>query len=731
MRLVLWTWVWASVVALVGGAVVLSEPRPYLMIRDLAQDAIQRMHPRPYDPASPVAIVDVDEGSLAAFGQWPWPRTLLAAMTDRLYEHGAIAVGYDVIFPEPDRTSPEQVAVTWQRFGGPTLPEPDPGSGATHDAQFARAVASGPTVLSVAGGAGPVPDLPAGVAVTGGWPTALTRFPGALSNLAELDAAAAGLGAISLSAGTDGVVRTVPLVVGMGEQLVPSLSLELLRVAQGARGHVLRTSEASGEISGGSAAAVAVRTGAIEIPVEANGHFRVHFAGRQDGRVTPVARVMAREGFDPALAERVGGRIVLVGSSAQGLFDIRATPLDAAVPGVTVHAEVLEQVIAGHFLSRPDWMKGLELVLLMLGAAGVALALARNRPLWALGVAVTVSAGAAAAAPALFVARAVVFDPVAVASVPFLVFLPGAAAGLLAKERARRSIRARFAHFVPVDLLPQIEANPERALTPLGSERELTVVFIDMRGFSTASEGMSPEQVVTLVNAFLSEVSEVLVSHRATIDKYMGDAIMAFWNAPIEQAGHVARAVCAMPDIQAAARRASDRMQAEGLPPISVGIGLNTGRAAIGLMGSQARLSYTCLGESVNLAARLEGLTRIYGVWNCVGPATAAQCPPGFVALGLDLISVKGFRRAVEVSTLLPAETPGLAQVAAALDRAREAYRHGDWSGAEAAFETLRALDLADCDTAVLADLYLHRIADWRRAPPPADWDGSHVALAK
>jgi adenylate cyclase len=162
-----------------------------------------------------------------------------------------------------------------------------------------------------------------------------------------------------------------------------------------------------------------------------------------------------------------------------------------------------------------------------------------------------------------------------------------------------------------------------------------------------------------------------------------------------------------------------------------VGIGLNTGRAAIGLMGSQARLSYTCLGESVNLAARLEGLTRIYGVWNCVGPATAAQCPTGFVALGLDLISVKGFRRAVEVSTLLPAETPGLAQVAAALDRARQAYRQGDWSGAEAAFETLRALDLPDCDIAVLADLYLGRIADWRRVPPPADWDGSHVALAK
>lgn len=180
-------------------------------------------------------------------------------------------------------------------------------------------------------------------------------------------------------------------------------------------------------------------------------------------------------------------------------------------------------------------MKGLEILLVLLGAGAVALALGRDRPLWALATAAVVSGGAAVAAPALFVARSVIFDPVAIGLVPFLVFVPGAAAGLLTKERARRAIRSRFAHFVPADLLPQIEADPDRALTPRGAERELTVLFIDMRDFSTASEGMPPEQVVTLVNAFLSEVRDVLVTHRATIDKYMGDAIMAFWNAPIEQ----------------------------------------------------------------------------------------------------------------------------------------------------------------------------------------------------
>ncbi|MBR2573473.1 MAG: adenylate/guanylate cyclase domain-containing protein [Loktanella sp.] len=732
MRLALWTWIWASVVALCAATVMLVEPLPYRMIRDLAGDAVQRLHPRPYDPAAPVAIVDVDEASLAAFGQWPWPRTLLAALTGRLYQHGAIAVGFDVIFPEADRTSPEQVALTWRRFGGPDAPQPGLDGYPSHDAQFAQAIAAGPTVLSLAGaGAGAVPPLPAGVAVTGDWPAALTRFGGALTNLPQLDAAASGLGAISLIASTDGIVRTVPLVIGTGDQLVPSFPLELLRVAQGARGHILRTSQASGEISGGTAAAVALRTGAIEVPVEANGHFRVHFAGFRPERVTPVTQVMQSGDFDPALADRIAGRIVMIGASAQGLFDIRATPLEPAVPGVTVHAEVLEQIIAGHYLTRPDWLKGLEVLLALLGAGVVALALGRNQPLWALAGSLAVFGGAAAAAPVLFASRAVVFDPVAIALVPFAVFLPGAAAGLWAKERARRAIRARFAHFVPADLLPQIEANPERALTPRGAERTLTVIFIDMRGFSTASEGMPPEHVVTLVNAFLSAVSAVLVTHRATIDKYMGDAIMGFWNAPIEQPDHMTRAINALPAILAAAHSASDQMQAQGLPPISVGIGLNTGPAAIGLMGSQARLSYTCLGETVNLAARLEGLTRLYGVWNCVGPTTAAQCPQGFVAVGLDLISVKGFRRAVEVSTLLADDTNGLDDLRRILAQARLAYGQRDWDSAAAAFGQLETLTLPDCDPAALAQLYLRRIADWRRNPPPPDWDASHAALAK
>lgn len=727
-----WIMVYAAAVAAVLALVVMNEPRLYADLRDLARDGAQRMAPRPYDPSAPIAIVDIDEASLAEFGQWPWPRNLMAALTDRLLAHGAVAVGYDIVFPETDRTSPEEIAKSWQRFGGPNAPQVPAGVYPSHDDQFAAAIARGPVVLAVAGAStGAAPKLPAGVAVTGRWPDELARFAGALTNLPKFDRSAAGIGAISLSRNPDGVVRSVPMVVAMGDVLVPSLSAELLRVAQGAGGHVLRTSEASGEISGGRLAALSLKTGAADVPLAADGSFMVHFSGYRTERVVPVLDVMGGAAFDAALAAKIQNKIVLVGASAQGLFDIRATPLGSNVPGVTLHAEVLEQVLSNHYLRRPDWMPAAEALLVVIGALGVGFVLVRGSPLIALIIVLVFGGSAAAAGPYLFATQLLIFDPLAIVLAPILVFLPGAAAGLWAKERARRGIRDRFAHFVPADLLPLIEADPQRALTPQGAEKELTILFIDMRGFSTATEGMTPQNVVALVNTFLSEVSDVLVAHGATIDKYIGDAVMAFWNAPADQPGHAALALRALPAIRAASQRAGAQVQALGLGNISVGIGVNTGRAAIGFFGSRARLSYSCLGDSVNLSSRLEGLTQLYGVWNCVGPDTAAACPEGFVALPLDLISVKGFSRAVEVFTVVEAETSGIDAVAEVLARARAAYRARDWAGAEADFAALGQMSLPDCALSKLAALYQDRIALWRLKPPPEGWDGAHVAASK
>jgi class 3 adenylate cyclase len=310
------------------------------------------------------------------------------------------------------------------------------------------------------------------------------------------------------------------------------------------------------------------------------------------------------------------------------------------------------------------------------------------------------------------------FDPVLPTLTALAVFLPGTTIGFLAKERARRAIRARFAYFLPPALIGRIEANPEAALTPEGAERELSVMFVDMRGFSTVTEGMPPDRVVQLVNTYLSAVAETLVDRGATIDKFMGDAVMAFWNAPIAQEDHAATALTTIADVEAAAAKASAELEAEGYPPVRVAIGLNTGKAYVGLMGSRDRLSYTCVGDAVTLAARLEGLTRSYGVSNCVGPEAAASCPPGLRAIVLDRIAAKGFARAVDVSLVVPAGAEDVADFAEVLSRARTAYLGRDWDVAEAAFTELARQTPSFCETPLVARTYLDRIALHRQALP-------------
>jgi adenylate cyclase len=727
-------WLIGLGLAITAAMVLLSATAPPLLMRvqDAVFDSFQRAAPRDFDPDAPVHIVDVDEAALEAYGQWPWPRSYMAALSNRLFDHGAAAVGFDVLFPEPDRSSPERIAESWTRFADGIPPAlPDLGL-VPHDTRFATAIAGRPVVLSVAGApTGAVPLPKAGIAVTGAVPGGLTDFDGAIVNLPELTEAAAGLGTISLGRNADGIVRTVPMVTDIGGVLIPSLSAELLRVAQGAGGHVLRTSEASGEMSGGTQAAVAMRTGALSYPVEADGRFRVHFAGYRTERVTPVAEVLETDGIDPDLQARVAGRIILVGSSAQGLFDIRQTPLDGAIAGVTLHAEIIEQIVAGQYLTRPDWMRGLEVLLVIVAGLTLTLLQLRERPGLGLVAACVLAGGAVAGGIVAFAQAGYLFDPVLPVLTVLAVYLPGTTIGFFAKDRARRAIRQRFAYFLPPDLIGQIEANPDDALTPQGAERDLTVIFIDMRGFSTVTEGMAPDRVVVLVNTFLSAVAEALVDQGATIDKFMGDAVMAFWNAPISRPDHAEAAVRAIAAVEAAAEGTNAGLRAQGLPTIAVAIGVNTGPASVGLMGSRDRLSYTCIGESVTLAARLEGLTRIYGVSNLVGPVTAEACPPDSVAVLLDRIAVKGFAVAAPVHVIIPNDADGLAAFMTLLDAARAAYLARDWDGAEDGFAALATLEAGFCDTPKLARLYLDRIAEYRVTPPMPGWMGEAIATTK
>jgi adenylate cyclase len=688
-------------------------------LRNAAHDTYLRLEPRRPDGSAPVHVIDIDEAALDLLGQWPWPRSDLAELTRRLYDLGALVVGFDVIFPELDRTSPSRNAAA-----------PD---GLDYDALFAAALSNGPSVLAVVGapeGGAPVPK--AGLAWTGPDPSgALIRFPGHVGNIPVLTAAASGLGSISLAPSGDGLVRRIPMVTVMGDRVLPSLSAEMLRVAQGAGGYVLRTAGAQGEMAAGSVRPVALRIGAVTVPLDGNGEMAVYFSAPQGGRVTSAADILRPGGPDPALADRIADRLVLIGSSAAGLYDIRSTPMMQAVPGVMIHAEALEQIVEGVFLVRPDWMTGLELTLV--AATGLLLTwmLARDRPILGLVAMLAVVGGCLAGGFWAMQARGLIFDPAPATLAALAVFLPGAAAGVLQKERARRTIRARFAHFLPPDVLAQLVDDPSGTLTPQGAERRLTVMFVDMRQFSTVTEHMSPPEVVTLVNTYLAEITRTLLDHRATIDKFMGDAVMAFWNAPLDTPEHEALAVRAALALRGACDRVNARLaQHSTLPQIGLGVGVNTGPCSVGLMGSSDRLSYTCIGDTVNLAARLEGLTRSYGVLACFGGPSLAGLPAGLGAVELDVIAVKGRGQAEPVYAVLPDSSETIA-FEAALRVARAAMLARDWDRAEAAFARLAALPVPEVACDVLAATFTDRIAQHRLIPPPPGWDGSTVARFK
>jgi adenylate cyclase len=701
-------------------------------LRNAVFDIYQRVAPRAADAAAPVAVVDIDETSLTVLGQWPWPRTYIAELTERLFALGAVTVGFDVLFAEPDRTSPAAVLESWQRFSDRPVTLPEALLAEDHDATFADALRGKPVVIALSGGLGAeVPQPKAGISFTGARPdSAVTSFPGALAPLPALAEAAAGLGAISLSSGSDGVSRTVPMVVRMGDTLMPSLSAELLRVAQGAGSHILRTSEASGEVSGGTARIVEMRTGGATYPLDGNGHFRLHFSPAGAETMIPAHAVLA--GTDmAALQAGIAGRIVLVGSGAQGLFDLRTTPLAEKVPGVLLQAAVLEQVIAGHFLVRPDWMPGLEVLLVALAGLIVTWLCTLDRPLAATAGTALIAAAACVAGWQAFVREGLLFDPAMPILAAVAVLIPGTALGLIGKERMRQSIRSRFAYFVPEALVAQIAADPGNALTPQGAAREMTVMFIDMRRFSTVTEKMTPEEIVIFLNRYLGSVSDALIARGATIDKFIGDAVMAFWNAPLTQEDHRALALRAIVAVNRAIADANATLAADGLPAIGIGIGINTGPAFVGLMGSRDRLSYTSVGDSVTQAARFEGLTRIYGTTNCVGETTISALPAELRAMELDRVVVKGKTMPVALYTVYRAEDAAFDRAANLFDKARRAYLAREWDVALTTLDAFAGERAEGLDTGLLAKLYRERIASLLEQSLPDDWDGTHVSHVK
>lgn len=641
---------------LAAGLLVMgADPTPLQDLRNGLFDLYQRAAPRAYDPELPVRVVDVDDASLARVGQWPWPRTTVAELTQKLAELGAAAIAFDMVFSEPDRLDPAAVV----KLLPPEARAPAEAALAGRDSsdrQLAATLAATPSVLGaiLTNGSGGVYAEKWGVASAGDDPRAFVpRFSGAVAPLPELASAARGIGALNWLPDRDQVVRRVPILLGLDGKLVPSLSAEALRVAQGASTYVVRASNASGDQAFGTRSGItAVKIGALDIPTDSSGEVRVRFSPTDPRRFLSAADVL--DGTVSGGA--VEGRIILIGSSAPGLMDTRATPLEAAVPGVEVQAQLIEHIVAGARLVRPDWARGAEMLLTGLLGLMLALVLPRISAAAAGALGLVVVAVLAVGAWLAFTRLDLLLDPMGPGAAVLGVYGMGVLALYRDEQRQKKWVRSVFGRFVSPQVVERLAENPERLV--LGGEtREITILFCDLRDFTSLSETMDAQALTRFMNAYLTPMTEVVLAHGGTIDKYIGDAIMAFWNAPVDDAAHARNAaLCALAmsarldALNEEWRRAAE---AEGRSwhPVRCGIGLATGPCCVGNLGSAQRLEYSCLGDDVNLASRIEGATKSMRVDVLVSEATR-EAVSDLAFLQADLLMLKGKSKASQLYLL-------------------------------------------------------------------------------
>ena len=730
---------WIGLIVLfVLGVLRVLDPLPVQNLRHQVFDLYQRIQPRPTAENPPTLIVDLDEESLAEIGQRPWPRTIVAQMLQRLMEAGAAVVGFDIIFAEPDRMSPSAFAAS--------TPQLDPETQnklkqiVSNDIVFANALKSSRAVVGQSGYHRALEKSdarpPKRAAVNWRAPKGLDpktfayKFASIVRNIPEVEAASPGLGMITVEADPDGVVRRVPAVIEVQGQVYPSLTMEMLRVAANPRGVMFITVDQEGIKK------VAV-TRDLEVPTDARGNTWVYFAKPdRDKRYVSAKDVIA--GTVPP--ERIRGKLVLVGTSATGLLDIRNTPISQTLPGVEVHANLLETILAKANLDYPRNAVGREISIALIAGFLMVLLVPMVGAAWTLGLVVVVVGGTIGFSWYQFTELRSFVDitfPVLTTIIMYSLLTYASYAKTAAE---RKQVRSAFGQYLSPALLEQLADDPTR-LKLGGEKREMTMMFSDIRGFTTISETFksNPEGLTKLINRFLTPLTDMIMKRQGTIDKYMGDAIMAFWNAPMDDPQHAKHALeaaltmrDAIPSINAACKAEADA-DGRAYYYLKVGIGVNTGDVVVGNMGSDQRFDYSVLGDAVNLASRLEGQSKPYGVTIVVGDDTYQKVKDDFATLELDLIAVKGKKEAVRIHTLVgdaaikaTSEFKALAEKHAVL---MAAYRKQDWTGAAALVEECRALDKWELGD--FYDLYAERLLEFQVDPPGAAWDGVYIAKSK
>jgi adenylate cyclase len=719
---------------LVGFALLrVADPAPIQELRVRTFDTFQVIDPR-VKTARPVTIVDIDEKSLAdpRLGQWPWPRTRIADIITNLTRLGAVVIAFDAVFPEPDRLNPDIAADTFRNLDEATreklkaLP--------SNDQILADVIRNSRVVLGESGGPDVHADLDKNLPVTGLAAVGedpqpfIFEFPGLLRNVPVLEEAAAGRGLFTIVPERDGIVRRVPMIMQAQGVMMPSLSFEMLRVASGS-GTILIKADKAGIQSIGMQG--------FQIPTDAHAQLWVHYAHHDP--LIYVSAVDVLEGR--VLQDKIAGKLVLIGTSATGLVDIKTTPVSPVMPGVEIHAQVLESALTGAVVSQPNYGIGLEFFgALVLGLLVIAFAPGLG-PTTLVGVGALFATLLVGTSWYYYIHHRLLIDFTYPLLSTTAIYLTLIFSSFVREQAQRRQIRSAFGQYLSPALVEQLAQSPEKLVLG-GEEREMTIMFSDVRGFTTISESYKhdPQGLTKLMNRFLTPLTNAILARKGTIDKYMGDAIMAFWNAPIDDREHQVNACEAAVDMLEridALNKLREQEAKEGghiYIPLNVGVGLNTGTCVVGNMGSDLRFDYSVLGDSVNLASRLEGQSKEYGFPIIVGSTTALAVKDKFAILELDFIMVKGKKEPEVIYAIAGRED--IAQ-SGRFQRLRNltiemlaCYRSRDWDGALAAIERGRKTDDARA-LALLYNLYEARILGYKENPPPEDWNGAFALLTK
>lgn len=676
---------------------------------------------KPASPSDVPVIVDLDEKSLEQFGQWPWPRYRVALLLARIRQAGAMAVGLDILFSEPDRTSLERIKKDMHRdlqvevnFSG--IPQ----ALLNNDQVLAKVLGQGKNILGYffnfdsSTTSNSVINVPALEPIVVQKPNApdlaqaLVQASGAVTPLPLFTNQAVSAGFFNTVADNDGQLRRTPLLIACADKIYPNLSLALLRT-------VFDNAQVMVKLN--SAGLESIRLEKQVIPVDSSGRMLIKFPGpRKTFKYVSAADVLNNN----IPADSLQNKIVLVGTSAAGLKDLRSTPLDPVYPGVEAHASIIDNILRKDYIHRPDWAPGLEFCLILAVGLLFTLMLAWTRARWVLPLAIICAMGIWQGAVYLFQSAQLFVSPV----YPEILLIAQVSGLSLVKffseEREKRFLRSAFSRYVTPKVVEQIANSPEK-LNLGGENREVSMLFTDIRGFTSISEQLSAAQVSELLRDYFSPMTSIITENLGTLDKFIGDAIMAFWNAPVEVKNHQLRCAQSAVNMLASLQTLNNEFKERFKVDLKIGIGLHCGQVQVGNMGSRDLFDYTVIGDNVNLCSRMEGLTKYYQLDLLITSSIAEHCQDEFYVQYIDLVRVKGRQKPLPIYTLhsLGFSKDHLAELSA-YKEAVNIYHEAEFARAKEAFSQIRKT----YSDKYLYVLYQERCDSLEKSPPGADWDG-------